>query len=114
MTRGFLWLVCSSEEEEFAGTDNEVESEADAPSSEDSKFASDCGSPRIKPSNRQSPSRSRKTRPQRNRRKPRGYSDDEELETDEEEEDEEMGEIFTLIYVMAFRKNRLQTSVSVT
>ncbi|XP_065116640.1 remodeling and spacing factor 1 isoform X1 [Paramisgurnus dabryanus] len=83
-------LSDSSEEEEFAVTDNEAESEADAPSSEDSKFASDCGSPRIKPSCRQSPIRSRKTRPQRNRRRPKGYSDDEELETDEEEEEDEM------------------------
>ncbi|XP_065116642.1 remodeling and spacing factor 1 isoform X3 [Paramisgurnus dabryanus] len=102
-------LSDSSEEEEFAVTDNEAESEADAPSSEDSKFASDCGSPRIKPSCRQSPIRSRKTRPQRNRRRPKGYSDDEELETDEEEEEDEMGEIFTLIYVMAFCRNSNQT-----
>lgn len=73
-------------------SDNDVDSEAEAQSLDDSDFGSDGQGPNTGnvPSRRR-PAKRRNTRPRR-RRRPRGYSDDEELEeTDEEDEEEEMG-----------------------
>lgn len=86
-------------------SDNDAESGAEVQSIEDSDFGSDGDSRRIRPSKRQA-NRGRRRLPPRRRHRPKGYSDDEELETDEEEEEEEMGEAFTFIYVMAFCKSR--------
>ncbi|KAK3549398.1 hypothetical protein QTP86_001231 [Hemibagrus guttatus] len=81
----------SSEEEEFVASDNDVDSEGEAKSFDDSDFGSDGRGPNTGsfPSRRR-PTKRWNKRPHR-RRRPRGYSDDEELEeTDEEDEEEEM------------------------
>ncbi|XP_058268160.1 remodeling and spacing factor 1 isoform X2 [Hemibagrus wyckioides] len=83
--------LSDSEEEEFVASDNDVDSEGEAQSLDDSDFGSDGQGPNTGsvPSRRR-PTKRRNTRPRR-RRRPRGYSDDEELEeTDEEDEEEEM------------------------
>ncbi|XP_026995388.2 remodeling and spacing factor 1 isoform X1 [Tachysurus fulvidraco] len=78
----------SSEEEDFLASDNDVESDAEAKSFDDSDFGSDGQGPITGnfPSKRR-PNKRWKTRPRR-RHRPRGYSDDEELEETEEEEEE--------------------------
>lgn len=86
------FLLCSSEEEEFAVSDNDMDSEAEVKSFDDSDFGSDGPGPITSFLSRQRSTKRWNTRPLR-RRRPKGYSDDEELEeTDEEEEEEEMGE----------------------
>ncbi|MCJ8742248.1 hypothetical protein PDJAM_G00079950 [Pangasius djambal] len=83
-------LSDSSEEEEFVASDNDVDSEGEAQSFDDSDFGSDGQGPTTGFSSRRRLTKRWSTRPRR-RRRPRGYSDDEELEeTDEEEDEEEM------------------------
>lgn len=72
-------------------SDNDVESEGEPQSFDDSDFGSDGHGPTTGFSSRRRPTK-RWSMPPRRRRRPKGYSDDEELEeTDEEEDEEEMG-----------------------
>lgn len=72
-------------------SDNDVDSEGEAKSFDDSDFGSEGHGPTTGFSFKRRATK-RWSMPPRRRRRPRGYSDDEELEeTDEEEEEEEMG-----------------------
>lgn len=71
-------------------SDNDVDSEGEAQSFDDSDFGSDGHGPTTGFSSRRRPTK-RWSMPPRRRRRPRGYSDDEELEETDEEEEEEMG-----------------------
>lgn len=72
-------------------SDNDVDSEGEAPLFDDSDFGSDGQGPTTGFLSRRRSTKRWSARPRR-RRRPKGYSDDEELEdTDEDEEEEEMG-----------------------
>lgn len=83
---------CSSEEEEFVVSDNDAESDA-VKSNDDSDFGSTGNGPRFRGSawSRKPVKRRWNMRQSRQRRRPRGYSDDEELEETEDEEEDEIG-----------------------
>lgn len=71
-------------------SENDVDSEGEAQSLDDSDFGSDCQRPSANLSSRRRPTKRWNRRPRR-RHRPRGYSDDEELEETDDEEEEEMG-----------------------
>ncbi|KAM9455964.1 remodeling and spacing factor 1 [Clarias gariepinus] len=82
-------LSDSSEEEEFVASDNDVDSEGEPQSFDDSDFGSDGQGPMTGFSSRRKSSTRWSMRPRR-RRRPKGYSDDEELEETDEEEEEQI------------------------
>lgn len=83
---------CCSSEEEFAASDNDAESDAEVQSADDSDFGSTGNGPRFRGSawSRRPVKRRWNMRQSRQRRRPRGYSDDEELEETEEEEEDDI------------------------
>ncbi|XP_028839776.1 remodeling and spacing factor 1 isoform X2 [Denticeps clupeoides] len=85
------FCLSDSTEEEFVVSEYDAESDADAQSREDSDIGS-CGGPQFRGSawSRKPIKRRWNTRQPRARRRPRGYSDDEELEETEDEEEDEM------------------------
>lgn len=71
-------------------SDNDVDSEGEPQSFDDSDFGSDGQGPMTGFSSRRKSSTRWSMRPRR-RRRPKGYSDDEELEETDEEEEEQIG-----------------------